>query len=161
MYCPQSQPRTPCWVPLQACGFSPDVPETLSGHWTSLPLTCNVPPHPPPVERQCCASRSALHVCSSSASFSTCPCFFPMACSQRLPEITPGERYWGASCLPCTLFTVLLLRRLRTLQSRILATLLVEKQKSQLQSFTTELSADKARQLLCTALITGTRCLLS
>lgn len=46
---------------------------------------------------------------------------------------------------------VLLLRRLRTFWSRILAARLVEKQKSQSQSFTTELSADKARQLLCTA----------
>lgn len=45
--------------------------------------------------------------------------------------------------------------------SRFLATLLVKKAKSQLQSFTTELGADEARQLLCTAPNTGTRCLLS
>lgn len=46
---------------------------------------------------------------------------------------------------------VLLLRRLRIFWSRILAALLVEKQKSQFQSFTTESVLIKLSRLLCTA----------
>lgn len=84
------------WKPM--LGASPRMqvlPRGSHDHWASLPLICNVSP----VERQFCASSSGLHVCSSSMTFSTCPCWRGPAPAHMAPcpeHLPPASSQWLA-----------------------------------------------------------------
>lgn len=152
MCSPPCLPGTPCWVPLSrgSCDtvWLPDIPST---HLQCVPLlrgSAVLPALP---------STFALPLSLSA----------PAPASSRWPALRdslklPQERGIGESYVcPVPYGSTPPEKTQNILEQDSSNTVSRKAKKSQLQSFTTELSAEKARQLLCAAITTGTRCLPS